>query len=488
MNKNNDIDKIFRDSLKNYRVRPPESAWQEIEKSLGQKEKKRVLPLWFLIAAGLALLVGSYTMVNFIIKDGYNLNEHVATPVAEIHEQKGDKVQAEHKAPEKQFLVVALKNAEEKIVALVEDGIETPEKINLKSKLPSLNEKNQKQHSAPEENTRVSNGILTAEVEELAYIKTKKDIRLEQKSMIPLLGAKKNEPSLVAKNNEASLGANNELVVIDEVMNGSDRTRDYQWVIGGSMAPLHAYRDLKSEVNSRAFEYFNSVETPILSYTGGFSIEMKTHGRLSIESGVYFARLGQTVKNLPVVASNNGLAFNNLNSKSIVVNSNSAGPIYSPPVNQQDQTNNYIPLTGYTKKLDNYTASNAEDEGNGNTMTGELKQHFNYLEIPMVIKYKLIDKDIDISLLGGISANILVGNEVMLLVGGDKLHFGETGNIKNLNYSSSVGLGFDYAIINNLNLSVDPVFKYYLTSINEGSSLDYHPYSMGVYTGITYMF
>jgi hypothetical protein len=171
-----------------------------------------------------------------------------------------------------------------------------------------------------------------------------------------------------------------------------------------------------------------------------------------------------------------------------VVNSNSAGPIFSPPAAQQDQASNYIPLTGYTKKLDNINEANRHDGRNGNTMTGELKQYFEYLEIPMIVKYKFIDQNVGVSLLGGVSANILVGNDVMLVVNGDKLDFGETGNIKNFNYSSSLGLGFDYSIINHLNLSVDPVFKYYLTSIDEGNNLNYHPYSLGIYTGITYTF
>jgi len=106
----------------------------------------------------------------------------------------------------------------------------------------------------------------------------------------------------------------------------------------------------------------------------------------------------------------------------------------------------------------------------------------------MILRYKLIDRKLGFNLLGGMSTNFLVGSNVYFQEDGTKEKIGKTTDIKTVNYSSIIGFGVDYAISKRLNINFEPTFRYYLNSINISSSINSHPYSMGIFTGISYYF
>ena len=58
MNNKKDIDNLYRERFKNAKVKPPEDAWEQILSRLPDKHtKKRVLPMWYLIAGTAAAIV-----------------------------------------------------------------------------------------------------------------------------------------------------------------------------------------------------------------------------------------------------------------------------------------------------------------------------------------------------------------------------------------------------------------------------------------------
>jgi hypothetical protein len=66
--------------------------------------------------------------------------------------------------------------------------------------------------------------------------------------------------------------------------------------------------------------------------------------------------------------------------------------------------------------------------------------------------------------------------------------FPESINVNNMNYSGAVGIGLEYPILSKLMLNVEPRFKYYLNPIVKNPTYNIHPYSLGVFTGISYVF
>jgi hypothetical protein len=100
----------------------------------------------------------------------------------------------------------------------------------------------------------------------------------------------------------------------------------------------------------------------------------------------------------------------------------------------------------------------------------------------------VIDRKIGFNFLGGLSTNLLVGSNAYYNENGNKVKIGETTDIKPFNYSSILGVGIFYTISKRLNINLEPTFRYYLNSINENSLIKSHPYSMGVFTGLSYYF
>ncbi len=56
-------------------------------------------------------------------------------------------------------------------------------------------------------------------------------------------------------------------------------------------------------------------------------------------------------------------------------------------------------------------------------------------------------------------------------------------------FSSSLGMGMEYSITNNLSLNLEPTFRYYLNPFNNVAGLNnLHPYSFGIFSGLSYKF
>ena len=119
-----------------------------------------------------------------------------------------------------------------------------------------------------------------------------------------------------------------------------------------------------------------------------------------------------------------------------------------------------------------------------------ITQYFEYLEIPVNVRYKILDKKLDVSLMGGISTNFLVGTDIRLNYtdNSSKNTDYTTEGLNRINYSGLVGIGFEYPLFKNLILNLEPKFRYYMNPIDKEQVYDIHPYSIGVFSGISYLF
>ena len=61
-------------------------------------------------------------------------------------------------------------------------------------------------------------------------------------------------------------------------------------------------------------------------------------------------------------------------------------------------------------------------------------------------------------------------------------------NINKINYSGSLGIGFDYPITSSVLFNLEPIFKYYLSPINKITESKVHPYTFGIMAGVRYSF
>jgi opacity protein-like surface antigen len=74
------------------------------------------------------------------------------------------------------------------------------------------------------------------------------------------------------------------------------------------------------------------------------------------------------------------------------------------------------------------------------------------------------------------------------MLDGSKYSIGKTDGLNPISLSSSLGMGMEYNFSDNLSLNLEPTFRYYLNPFNEVTGLKIHPYSFGIFSGLSYKF
>lgn len=284
--------------------------------------------------------------------------------------------------------------------------------------------------------------------------------------------------------------------LFDDLMadNTPDEKNSLKWSIGGQAGPQYSYRKINvnenantdaNYVNSAKANYdFNSYDSPLLAYEGGIQIEVEPAKRLTVQTGIYYSKIGQ---NLSTAYRDIKRSDNFMNGEQVTENQpleivNSIGTIEYPDP-EPGAKNNDAYFANPTS-IGEYTSINIESVKAD--ITG--KQYFEYIEIPLTLRYKILDYKIGVNILGGLSTNILINNSVVMSSNSVVLLETKTSNLKTFNYSGTIGFGFEYPLSSKIIFNLEPFFKYYLTNISNSSQAEVQPYMIGIMTGINYSF
>ncbi len=118
---------------------------------------------------------------------------------------------------------------------------------------------------------------------------------------------------------------------------------------------------------------------------------------------------------------------------------------------------------------------------------GSIKQELSYVEVPLELSYKILDKKFGIDLIGGVSTLFLNANSISLISDGMEMNIGKANNLNDIHFSSNVGLGFKYNFWKSFNANFQPMFKYQINTFSENSG-NFKPYFIGLYTGVSFSF
>ncbi|WP_271768477.1 hypothetical protein [Aquimarina algiphila] len=118
---------------------------------------------------------------------------------------------------------------------------------------------------------------------------------------------------------------------------------------------------------------------------------------------------------------------------------------------------------------------------------GLINQSIAYIEVPMEMKYSLVDKKFGVNMIGGFSTLFLQDNEVSLEAGDFETSIGEANNLNDLSFTGNIGLGVDYKISDQFEINLEPIFKYQFNAFNNNAG-NFKPYYFGVYTGVSFKF
>ena len=116
---------------------------------------------------------------------------------------------------------------------------------------------------------------------------------------------------------------------------------------------------------------------------------------------------------------------------------------------------------------------------------GTMNQSVGYLEFPVEVSYKLIDKKFGMKIITGFSTLLLNNNEVSLNSDSRKIVLGDANNLNNVHYSTNFGIGFKYSFWKSFEANIEPTVKYQIDTFSYDSG-GFNPYFLGIYTGISY--
>jgi hypothetical protein len=252
-----------------------------------------------------------------------------------------------------------------------------------------------------------------------------------------------------------------------------------RWSIAAMASPTY-YSSFSSGSNGLSQQLMAS-EEPLFSYSGGVAFSYKISKRFSIQSGLYYASLGQKVEG---ISSFSGFQpFDNTKGDHNFEVLTTLGTVYTnnPDVFLSADAAGRINTPFTVDVIDPKKASLQP-------VNTSLNQNFSYLELPVILRYKIVDKTIGINLIGGLSYNMLVHNSVYTTLDGNKYNVGDTKGLNPLSLSSSFGMGMEYNISGNLSLNLEPTFRYYLNPFNVTAGSYIHPYSFGIFSGVSYKF
>ena len=458
----NHTDQSFRDTLRQYQSSPPEGVWSGIRDALESDRRKKRIVWMRRIAASAALIIAAGSVWMLMQR----------TPQVDMAE-----AETEEFAADRQDTQTGTAGTQQPSPGTEQDSAPRESQHELSGRVQVFEAISPgPQQFPPLEEKQDMTAIAETVVPEIPG-------RINGKYIYWLQGDEYGADAILAMRipQPATVYPEEGIDVFEEF--GEEGFSKYdRWAVGGQVSPVYSYRDLDVSANASVTTgYLNDIESGIVSYAAGVNINYFPAKRLSLQSGLYYSRMGMTVGNTYLASVDKDL---------------SGG--YFPPV-QSSMANSSGQIELGSQKTDalffNALRGNTEDASTyyntGNTWgatEGEILQHFEYIELPMILRYRLVDRRLGFNLLGGLSTNFLVGSNTYFQQGDDREYIGTTGDLKTVNYSSVLGLGLQFSIKPNFHINMEPTFRYYLNSINTGSGIGSHPYSLGFYTGISYSF
>ena len=433
------IDLVFRNGLKDFEVIPPSDVWDNIHPEIKTKQRPVVL---LRVAASLAVLL-TLSLLAY---------------------QWSRQIPANHGDNAISFNIPAP-------TRVIPEPVSTP----LISKEENISVV--KSHSAPENISPVKEIISTENIltntADVVYIQEPKIQLLNfTKPQNTILEATSNRPQ---KNFPVVNPFNLQYTTINNPKKSPER-----WSIATMASPTY-YSHMNSGGNVMEKQLMAS-EQPLISYSGGVAFSYKISKRFSVQSGLYYSSLGQVVDGITSYTGSQKYDYAKGDHNFEVLTSN--GTVYSR------NSDVFLLATGSVYRITTSYTSDVFDPKKNNLqyVSNTIRQNFSYLELPVLVRYKIIDKTIDFNLIGGLSYNLLVNNSVYTMVDGKKYPIGETEKLNPLTISSTVGMGMEYNFSQKLSLNLEPTLKYYLNPVTGSAGSNIHPYSFGIFSGLSYKF
>ncbi len=513
------LEQLFKETLKDFQEVPDERVWQSIEASLDKKkQKKRIIPIWWRLGGVAALLAILFYVINPFGTEP--IDEEIIVTEVENNDNRAEDNNSKAIDDDPSIL-----NDSERVVNSSDDtqirtsedsdGVINNHQSQQKTQQLVTNGNEQKENHANPNKTDIPNNqtdetnVALAQVEnavaqdngvasEISQQRNPEQSLLdnmvrEEKEVIAdvkiNLKEEKSQKDLIAEELQKQQKENEAIAKTDEEENQNEtksifdaikeqeeaeievaENTNRKWSVGPSVAPV--YFNATGDGSPIHSNFAPNSKSGNVNLSYGLTVAYDLGKRLKVRSGVHKVKYGYDTND--VVFSSSSQASSN----DLIDNISYTQTSRTLVVESKNQVAGK-PLSDASIEVASFNEAPA--------LEGKMVQQLGYIEVPLELNYKLLDKKFGVDLIGGVSSLFLVDNSV--LVESDELitEVGEANNANSLNFSTNVGVGLNYKFAPKAQLSLEPMFKYQMNTFSETSG-SFRPFSVGVYSGISFKF
>lgn len=456
MSDHHDIDSIFKEGLRDFAPQPSPHLWDGIARKVAaNRQKRRAAIIWWSAAASLAVLMtvggalflrpGNQTQNTMVVAD---------TQLLPGPDDAGSSLSAASEEPVQNpiandgLVTLAQSVPHQSVGAVQSDAVDSrPVRYSMVT-------------SAYRPKAGGNDGFLPSKKADIAAKIDEDDI------LSGSLAYRQSQSKKRELTRQLLIPAS---PVIDQ---GVKEDKNRRIVLAAVANPAYSSNDDDRLTSSGKMPSAN--QKGLLALGGGLNVRVHTSSRWSFESGVVYGQIGQTEKSgsrKPVLLMAN--SFGILGNENSLTHKNSMGSIRTTKGNSTS-----------TADKSQMSISSAPLRYSG--YQGDIRQVLDYVEIPLLARYRLLDKWMNVSVIGGLGANILADNNAFVLDGDKKLYVGYTEDVESFVVSSSMGVNIELPLFKSVYFNMEPRFKYFLTPVN--SSTGYYPYTFSVLAGVAIHF
>jgi hypothetical protein len=437
VNREANIDLLFRNGLSDYEALPPSDVWEGIKPAVAQPKRSF---LFFRVAATAAVLVASGLITAMLVRNIPSGSENISLPL--VTDNSHVLVKKENIVKPSQALAYQTLINGADVQSAITD-VKSPPIVTSLFSLPSpeLYTSFVKNSPAREINRNSRQGSM-----EKAYNPSYSDLV--------------SDATVVVKENLPA--------------------KDNRWSVGAMVSPAY-YSSIDLSSNGASSDIIKS-EEPAFSYAGGLTFAYNLNRRFSVQTGINYSSIGRHIEGVTSYSGYGKYLDSKGESQFGVVTSSGTIKSINGDIYLADNNSGAKVMSVFTRDVFDPVKNNLS------YISSSLSQNFNYVEVPVVIKYKVIDRNIGLKVIGGVSYNILVNNTAYTTSGGTRYYIGNTEGLSPVTLSSSLGMGMEYNFSGKLSLNLEPTFRYYITPLGGMAGSSIHPYSIGILSGISYKF
>jgi hypothetical protein len=499
------LDQLFQEKFLDFKEAPDNKVWRAIDASLDRKKKKRTIPFWWSLGGIAAALAIAFLLFN-------PFSEPLTTDEIQVGVQKKseDRKNIQTKPVDENLVETPNAVPEQLVEKASEQSLKSQEKNQIATKnLDKSSESAQKENSissgdwsqsknalvenkSSKSNTHANTEVLTGSAnstitssDAISNEAQTQTVNTTPAAVTPAVNPDDDKRNFKPKNAVTALAANQTIEespvpsevdkksIFDEIAHQEEVEQNAttnRWSAGPSIAPV--YFNAIGEGSPVHSIFVPNSKTGNINLSYGVSVAYAVSKKLTIRSGIHKVDYGYDTEDVTFSSSLNAISSN--------------GQIASI---DYASTSKSLIISSKEVVSDKFSTANSSLDVSAKSATrdGFMSQQLGYLELPIEVNYAIVDKKFGVNLIGGVSSLFLIDNAVSLTAGELTTEIGESNNINALNFSANMGLGLNYNFSQKIRFNLEPIFKYQLNTFSEIDGT-FRPYSIGVYSGLSFKF